>query len=222
MGRAQQLSLGLKTWGGKRKGAGRKPRGEQACVSRRARPKLAARFPVHVSMKLRDDIGNLKKDQRFVQIEKALVAVKIHRDSFRVVHYCLQSNHLHLVCEAKNAESLSRGLQGLAIRIARGLNGHLKRKGKVFADRYYARILKTGREVKNVLAYVLHNSRSHALRKRRSHALDRMEPFTSAPEFDGWSKRPTLRWRRTGPPPVCEPHTWLLFTGWRRWGLICP
>ena len=220
--RAKQLDLRLKTWGGKRKGSGRKPRLGKACVSRRTRPKLAARFPVHVSMKMRDDVGNLRKGRRFVEIEKALVAVKNQCASFRVVHYSIQSNHLHLICEAKNAQNLSRGIQGLAIRIARGLNRHLGRKGKVFADRYFSRILKTGREVKNVLAYVLHNSRSHALRKKRSHAIDRMEPFTSAPEFDGWKRRPTTRWHRTGPPPVSEPNTWLLCIGWRRWGLICP
>lgn len=40
-------------WGGVRRGAGRKPKGTVAGVSHRTRAVLAARFPVHVTMKAR-------------------------------------------------------------------------------------------------------------------------------------------------------------------------
>ena len=43
------------------------------------------------------------------------------------------------------------------IRIARVLNKLWRRRGRVFADRYHDRILKTPREVKNALVYVLAN-----------------------------------------------------------------
>ena len=63
-----------------------------------------------------------------------------------------------------NQARLEVGMQGLAIRIARGLNRLWGRKGKVFADRYHDRVLRTPREVRNALAYVLNNARRHAVR----------------------------------------------------------
>jgi REP element-mobilizing transposase RayT len=34
------------------------------------------------------------------------------KDGFRVVHFSIQSNHLHLIVEATDEQSLSRGMQG--------------------------------------------------------------------------------------------------------------
>ena len=50
-------------------------------------------------------------------------------------------------------------MQGLLIRIAKGLNKLWMHKGSVFADRYHDRILRTPREVRSALAYVLQNAR---------------------------------------------------------------
>jgi REP element-mobilizing transposase RayT len=57
------------------------------------------------------------------------------REGFRLVHYSVQSNHLHLIVEASCRSSLSRGMQGIAIRMARALNRLWRRCGSVFADR---------------------------------------------------------------------------------------
>jgi hypothetical protein len=77
----------------------------------------------------------------------------------------VQKDHLHLIVEAANREALSRALQALAIRVARAINRVLGRKGKVFADRYHMRILKTPTEVKNALRYVLDNRWKHNPRR---------------------------------------------------------
>jgi REP element-mobilizing transposase RayT len=85
------------------------------------------------------------------------------REAFggRLCHFSVQKDHLHLIVEAANREALARALQALAIRVARAINRVLGRKGKVFADRYHMRILRTPTEVKNALRYVLDNRWKH-------------------------------------------------------------
>ena len=59
---------------------------------------------------------------------------------------------------------LVRGLQGLAIRLAKALNRALGRGGTVWGDRYHARVLRTPREVRATLvsiAVALTAARSH-------------------------------------------------------------
>ncbi|MFO0419805.1 MAG: hypothetical protein ACK53T_10415, partial [Planctomycetota bacterium] len=91
---------------------------------------------------------------------KARAAVLTHvargpdRGGCRRLHVASRTDHLHFVVEAKDRTALSRGLQGLLIRLARGLNQLWGRKGKVFADRYHDRALKSPREVRNALVYV--------------------------------------------------------------------
>jgi hypothetical protein len=81
------------------------------------------------------------------------------------VEFSVQADHIHLVVEADGKEALTRGLQGLIIRIARAINRALERKGKVFADRYHARILKTPAEVRNAVEYVRRNYAKHLLKR---------------------------------------------------------
>ena len=59
--RGKQLDLPLRRWGGKRRGAGRKPKGTRAGVSHRPRPALASRYPVHVTLRLHDEAPNLRE-----------------------------------------------------------------------------------------------------------------------------------------------------------------
>jgi putative transposase len=130
----------------------------------------------------------------------------------------LQSDHLHLIIEAKDKVVLSRGMAGLAIRIARSINRRLKRSETVFSDRYHARALLTPREVRHAIVYVLMNFKKHIDVVR---GVDRL---SSAFWFDGWKIRPRMReppdWNDDEFPPVSQPHTWLARAGWRRHGLI--
>jgi hypothetical protein len=139
----------------------------------------------------------------------------------RLTQFSVQSNHLHLIVEADGQRALSRALQGLAIRLARRLNGRLQRRGSVFADRYHARILRTPLQVRRALVYVLHNHRRQHTGPGRP---TRFDVFSTAAYFDGFTM-PILRWPRSGfvppeEPPVARPGTWLLRTGWRRHGLL--
>ena len=167
-----------------------------------------ARHPAHVTSKL-IDIRSLRRGPCFRVVKSALAAGG-DRAGFRVVEYSVQANHVHLICEAADRMALARGLQGLFTRIARGLNRLLARTGKVFADRYHAHILRTPGEVRNALAYVLHNARRHAARFGRRLPRGWVDPCSSAPAFFGL----------VDGPAVAAPRTWLLREGYRRAGPV--
>lgn len=212
----QQLMKFL-LWGGKRPGAGRKPKGAKAGVSHRQRAPLASRFPVHVTLRLDRGLPRLRRKAAYAVLRRCLLRSN-DRVGFRLCQYSVLNNHLHLIVEAKGRHELSRGMQGLCVRVARGLNRLWKRSGKVFADRYHDHILRTPREVRHALAYVLNNAHRHRIGFPWS-----LDLFTSGPWFDGW------RSRREAPPvptdverPTARARTWLLNIGWRRHGLLSP
>lgn len=68
------------------------------------------------------------------------------------MHFSVKGNQLHLIVEATDQVALSRSLQGLAVRIARGVNRALDRSGKLFADRFLLRTLETPEDVKSALS----------------------------------------------------------------------
>lgn len=206
-----QLALPCRGRGGYRPGAGR-PRCGRAGVAHRKRPPLAARFPVHVTLCAKWGLPSL----RLSASRNALVsAIKASRERFgcRVVHFSIQSSHVHLLCEATDQVSLSRGLRGLVIRMARGFNRVHERRGPVWADRYHERILRSPRAVRAVLIYVLGNWRHHGGER---YPLDCIDPCSSAPWFDGFSSR-VLPVPEYSTSPVAYPRTWLLVSGYRRY-----
>jgi hypothetical protein len=139
---------------------------------------------------------------------------------FRLCHYAVLNDHLHLICEAAGREALSRGLQGLLIRIARALNKLWSRRGSVFADRYHDHILKSPREVRNALRYVFGNARKHAAGGREVTVPQAIDTFSSAPWFTGFRERITVKGIEAIVRPVTDAHTWLLTEGWLRHGRI--
>jgi REP element-mobilizing transposase RayT len=135
---------------------------------------------------------------------------------FRLVHFNVLGNHLHLICEADDRRALSRGVQGLAIRIARNVTRVAKRRGKLFADRYHLHVLATPREVRNTLLYVLRNGVRHGV----SPAGGFLDVYSSAVVFDGWKEPNTTGFFDDGEHAVVAPRAWLLTTGWKRHGLL--
>ena len=135
------------------------------------------------------------------------------REGFRLVHFSVQSNHVHLLCEARDRRELWRGIQSLAIRIAKRLNRLWRRAGKLFADRYHDRILRSPREVRNALAYVLNNAAHHGVELPRGEP----DPYSSGVWFTGWR---AIAARARDPSPLVRARTWLLTVGWLRHGRI--
>ena len=215
----RQGALPFRQRGGRRPGAGRKPNGPQAGVGHGPRARLAARFPAHVTMKLLQGLPRLRSRREYAAL-RAAFAAGCDRKGLRLTHYAVLNDHLHFLVEACDRTALTRGLQGLAIRIAKALNKLWGRRGGVFADRYHDRILKTPREVKNALVYVLANGKKHATEGREVSVPQAIDTFTSAPWFDGFRETITVRGIESMLRPIAKARTWLLTIGWRRHGLL--
>jgi hypothetical protein len=91
-------------------------------------------------------------------LERSFAAVR-ERSDFRLVHYTLQATHAHFMVEAADAGALGCGMMAVGARIARAVNRAFGRRGPVLAERFHLRVLRTPRDVRNVLAYVLLNAR---------------------------------------------------------------
>jgi REP element-mobilizing transposase RayT len=155
----------------------------------------------------------MRSRRAFAVLAAAFAAMR-EREHFRLVHYSVQSNHLHLLCEARDRTALSRGIQSLAIRVAKRLNSLWQRAGKLFADRYHDRILRSPREVRNALAYVLNNAAKHGVPLARGLP----DPCSSGRWFSGW--RDALVHSARPPNPLAAARTWLLSAGWLRCGRV--
>ncbi len=214
--RIVQGELRFRTWGGKREGAGRKPAGARAGVSHAARPNHHGRHPAHVTLRVGKGLPSLRRQAVFIDVRRSIGAA--HGARFRVLHFSVQRDHIHLLVEANDKTALSRGMAGLEIRVARAVNRILGRRGRVWGDRYHARPLRTPREVRHGLVYVLANWKKHRPEARG------FDPCSSAWWFRGWTRPPLSEisgWEeREGP---VEPATqWLSCIGWKRYGLIAP
>ena len=129
--------------------------------------------------------------RRIFDAVRAAVEAGCSRFGMRIVHFSVQGNHIHLIVEAADKLSLTRGMQGLPVRIARAVNRAAERSGKVFEDHSFARELQTPTVVRRAVRYVLDNAMLHA------GGGPRTDPCASS-------------------GPIVRPRTWLLSVGWLR------
>jgi len=87
---------------------------------------LVARNPVHVTVKLREGLPSLRRRAEMTALTAAYRA-GYERPGFRLVHYAVPSNQMHFVVEGKDRMALSRGTQGLLVRVARARSWLLRR-----------------------------------------------------------------------------------------------
>jgi putative transposase len=216
--RWKQLELRPRTWGGARDGSGRK-KSDRAGVPHRPRPPIRKKTVVHVTVKLVREIRNVRRFKLAPAMRTAFLRTK-KKDEFRLCQFSIQRDHLHLACEADSNEGLARGVQGVEISFAKRINRKLRRTGKVFADRFHAVQIRSPRQMRNVLCYVMNNARRHA--EPLDPIYGGIDPFSSAWYFDGWSHdgwRAGLTTPRDG-PCVVPAESWLMNDGWRRYGTI--
>jgi REP element-mobilizing transposase RayT len=173
-------------------------------------------------LKLRQGLPRLRSKREYAVLRAAFAAgcSRSLAGPFRLCHYAILNDHLHFLVEAQSRLALSRGLQGLLIRVARALNRLWGRKGKVFADRYHDHILRSLREVRNALRYVFGNGRKHAREGREVSFSQAMDVFTSAPWFDGFREHIEVLGIEAIVRPVTDAKTWMLAIGWRKLGLL--
>lgn len=231
MARRKVEQLGLfKSRGGKRRGAGRKPKGTRAGARHKRRPKLAARYPVHVVLRVAADVGSLRRRETYHAIRKATERAVGHDDA-RIAQLSIQSNHIHLLVEANDERSLARLMQGFQVSAARHINaaivdtsGH-RRRGAVFPDRYHATIITTPKQARHTISYVLLNWKRHNEHRSDVARTWKIDWYSSSISFTDWAEYSDPDFPRIGPPnhiPLCvrPPQTWLLRTGWKLDGTI--
>ncbi len=193
-----QLSLPKTAgWGGRRKGAGRKKK-PGAGVGHGRRTRLS-NLPVHVTLRVRGDVWNLRSRRCFRALHRAF----LHADprlGLQLCGFSVQGNHLHFLVEAENTRALSRGMQGLTIRMAKALNRVMQRRGKVFADRFHAHVLRTPTEVKNA-ARGMNGVVAAEVRQRGRRPSTKPDVFSSV----GY-----LIFEFALPEAIGPPRTWLL------------
>jgi putative transposase len=226
-----QCELPFKTRGGKRKGAGRKPKGWRASEPHVARARFSKRTAVHVTLRLVDGYPKLRCRGMYFALVAATRAVA-GRTDFAIIQISLEKDHIHLLCEADNNVALERGVRAFEISASQRLNRvvsektGIRRRGRVFADRYHSRLITNPTQARNSLGYVLCNWRHH---DEDESSFDvrfwDVDYFSSGIDFDGWIELASGHQFRHAIPPdkrllVKKPQTWMLRRGWQLAGTI--
>jgi len=167
-------------------------------------------------------VRRLRQSVMFHALRGVLRRTLGHPD-FRIVHVSIQHNHLHLLVEAASRLVLTRRMQSFAINAARAINATDGRCGKVFAHRYHATQIRTPRQARCALAYVLNNWRHHREDLVRGRAFEAaVDPYSSGLSFTGWKGRGFRVPSGYRPLPVTPPATALLRSRWARFGRLDP
>jgi REP element-mobilizing transposase RayT len=213
--------------GGKRRGAGRKPKAGHARERHEARPDFKPYHPLHVVMRVVSAVGSLRRREMYKAVRDASITAAL-RERFRIVHVSLQRDHVHMLVEADDKAALGRGMQGFQISAARNINtalgdGRRRRRGKVFADRYHAEVITSPRQARHSIGYVLGNWRKHREDQQGLASTWLVDPFSTGILFPDWKEMEGRAWmwpmRATYDPlMVYRPRTWLLSEGWKLGG----
>ena len=216
--------------GGKRRGAGRKPKGARAGSPHKERPEIGPRQGLHVVLRVVPAVGSLRRRELYKAMRDATVTAAI-RERIRIVHISLQRTHVHLLVEAEDKLALARGMQGFQISAARHINTLLgdgkyrRRRGPVFADRYHLEVITSPTQARHTLSYVVNNWRKHGEDRHGQARRWLVDPYSSGISFPDWKEledKPFM-WpmRATYDPLVVRrPQSWLLQEGWKLCGPV--
>jgi putative transposase len=214
--------------GGRRRGAGRKPKRARAGAPHKRRPEIKSAYALHVVLRVVPAVGSLRRRNLYKALREATIVAAM-RERIRIVHISLQRTHIHLLVEAENKQALARGMQGFQISAARNINTMLgdglyrRRRGAVFADRYHLEVITSPTRAHHALGYILCNWRKHGEDQQGLARTWLVDPFSSGISFPDWAELEgqAFMWpiRATYEPlMVRRPRSWLLREGWKRCG----
>lgn len=215
--------------GGRRKGAGRRPKHGCAGAPHKRRPVIKPYHALHIVMRVVPAVGSLRRRDMYKAMRWATVTAA-ERGRFRIIHLSLQRTHVHVLAEAEDAKALGRGMQGFQISAARNINtalasGRRRRRGKVFADRYHVEVITTPTRARHAISYILSNWRKHKEDQGDIARKWLVDPFSTGILFPDWveMRDREAMWplRDTYDPMlVFRPASWLLREGWKKAGPI--
>lgn len=157
---------------------------------------------MHVNFRYKTTIKN--KDSLRL-LKRAIVNAR--KMGLRVLHSSLQSNLVHVIVESDNNAILSKGMRSLTITMAKGL-----RKGRIQVQRYHLHVLRSIRETRNAIHYVLFNKQKH-----ETGTCSTIDGYTSVLSLKGGldlvreyaKSRMTIRIGRSDPWPLDRPKSYL-------------
>jgi REP element-mobilizing transposase RayT len=120
-------------------------------VAHERRERVSLRTALHINFKVRFSIRN---KVCLGHLKKAIQNARSH--GLKVLHFSLQSNHVHLLVEAVDNEILTRGMRSLTVTFAKRMG-----RGRIQLERYHLHVLRTLQETKNAVNYVLFNHQRH-------------------------------------------------------------
>ena len=176
---------------------------------------------LHVTLRTLPAAKNLRRMDAYRAVRIG-ARVVLARSGFRLVHFSIQSNHIHLIVEADSRVDLSNGVRAFSISVAKSLNAKLGRRGPVFADRNHAKAITKPTQMRNALQYVLTNWLHH--RPAHHEIMEEVDPYSSGADFLGWTElRSTGQFERDDGferVPLATPRLWLTCEGWKRGGEV--
>jgi REP element-mobilizing transposase RayT len=229
-GRKRHVQQQLFRRGGKRKGAGRKPKGARAGSPHQVRPEIRPSQALHIVLRVVPAVNSLRRRDIYKAMRDATIVAAV-RERIRIVQISLQRTHVHLLVEAENKQALARGMQGFQISAARNINSALgdgryrRRRGPVFADRYHLEVITSPTRAHHAISYVVNNWRKHGEDRQGLASTWLVDPFSSGISFPDWQELDDkdFMWpiRATYDPlMVRRPQGWLLREGWKLCGPI--
>lgn len=140
------------------KGAGR-PAIHDRGIRHIARDEIKRSTPLHLTIKIERTKAGLRNKSILKILHRAIK--KARMAGLSINHYTLEFDHIHLLVEASDKLSTSKGMQSFGITLSKGINKLKGLKGRVFKTRYHYRKLSSRNEIRNVLNYILGNSIKH-------------------------------------------------------------
>jgi len=206
----------VKGWGGKRRNAGRP--NKTGTVHHMKREEVNFKRPLHITLKLKSGLKNLRVPPLLEQFK--ISAEKAKQQGLRLIHFSIQTNHLHLLVECRDNETLSRGMKSLGCKLGKAIRKYCGGSGPVFKGRFHLQVIKNPTQARNSLAYVLLNEAKH------KKFIPYKDAYSSAGHFHEWRRLlgrntgPILQYgrqvKRSLPGHLSAPHSWLAREGWKR------
>ena len=205
--------LEFKTWGGRRKGAGRKKTGN---VRHAKRERVDFGKPLHITKRLQKGLRGITTQNLAKEFTIAMGLAK--KKGLNVLEFAILTNHVHLIVEAKDNRALGRGMNSLWARFGRTLRKKFGGKGPVFGGRYHMKIIRSARQMRNTLEYVLLNESKHRRIEPEYNDLSSARYFAAFGKLLGRRWYGQLSWDGAFPRPdyLAQPRSWLAREGWRR------
>jgi putative transposase len=206
------IQLEFKTRGGKRKGAGRKKRlaSEPEHVRRAS---ITHKIPMHLTVRCETGVPSLRSKYFLFLLGRMIMLARLK--GLAISHFAIESNHIHLIAEARSNQALARGMMSLTASIRAALKSIFGHVGKVLAGRFHTHLLKTPSEMKHALKYVFFNHAKHCGMKPFIDFFFSAALFAEIHLFLD-TQIEDNKWLWPARAALAQPESWMQAVGWKR------